>query len=251
MKGEKILIILDDVWEKLDLEELCIPSGINHMYCKILLTSRSKDVCDRMNAQSKICVNSLPFKEAWILFKHVVGNKVETDISLKSVALKVVEECGGLPLVIDVIGNTLKNRDVNSWKAALTQLQKNAPADIDPSIRKAFINLKLSYDYLENEEAQSCFLQCSMFPEDSKILLEDLVHYRVGLEKIKEVESMEDARSRVQNAINILKSSSLLLDANVPEHYVKMHDVVHDVALLIANGGMNNFLVMAGKGVKE
>ncbi|XP_071741176.1 probable disease resistance protein At4g27220 [Rutidosis leptorrhynchoides] len=255
MKGEKILIILDDVWEELDLEELCIPRGIDHMNCKILLTSRSEDVCDRMNAQSKICVNSLPFKEAWILFKHVVGDKVETDIELKLVAMEVVKECGGLPLMLNVIGNTLKNRDVRSWKAALTQLQKNVPADIDPSIKKAFTRLKLSYDYLENEEAQWCFLQCSMFPEDYNILIEKLVHYRVGLEKFKEIESMEDARSRVQNAVNILRSSSLMLDADVElavsKYYIKMHDVVRDVALLIATSGTNDFLVMAGKGLEE
>ncbi|XP_071741183.1 probable disease resistance protein At4g27220 [Rutidosis leptorrhynchoides] len=247
MKDENVLIILDDVWEQLDLEELCIPCGINHMNCKILLTSRNKDVCERMNAQRKICVNSLPREEAWILFKRIVGDKVESDISYNSVATEIVEECGGLPLVIDVIGNTLRNRDVNLWKAALTQLQKNTPVGIDPSIKKAFNSLELSYKYLENEEAQWCFLQCSKFPEESRILLEDLVQYMVGLEKFKELESMEDARSRVQNAVHILKSSSLLLGYN----YIKMHDVVRDVALFIATGGTHNFLVMAGKGLTE
>ncbi|XP_071741175.1 probable disease resistance protein At4g27220 [Rutidosis leptorrhynchoides] len=268
MKGEKVLIILDDVWEELNLDELCIPCGFNHMSCKILLTSRSEDVCVRMNAQSKICVNSLPLKEAWILFKHVVGDKVEIDINLKSVAMEVANECGGLPLMLNVIGNTLKNKDVHLWKAALTQLQKNAPVGIDPSIRKAFTRLKLSYDYLGNEEAQWCFLQCSMFPEDYKILLEDLVHYRVGLEKFKELESMEDARSRVQNSVNILKSCSLLMDVDVKfkpsalsrnaefelavsKYYVKMHDVVRDVALLIATTCTDDFLVKAGKGLRE
>ncbi|XP_071741208.1 probable disease resistance protein At4g27220 [Rutidosis leptorrhynchoides] len=251
MKGEKVLIILDDVWEKLDLEELSIPFGKKRMNCKILLTSRNEDVCDRMNAQSKICVNSLPLKEAWILFKHVVGDKVETDINLKSIAMEVAKECSGLPLIIDVIGNTLKNRDVNSWKAALTQIRKNAPANIDPSIKKAFTRLKLSYDYLENEEVQWCFLQCSMYPEDSQIWLEELVHYGVGLEKFKELENMEDARSSVQNAVNILKSSSLLLDAKNGGQYAKMHDVVRDVALLIASKGKTNFLVMAKKGLTK
>ncbi|XP_071735137.1 probable disease resistance protein At4g27220 [Rutidosis leptorrhynchoides] len=147
INGDKILIILDDVWEELNLDELCIPCGIQHMNCKILLTSRSKHVCENMNAQSVICVNSLPLEEAWILFKHVVGDKLETDTDLTSVARDVAKECGGLPLVIDVIGKTLKNKDV------------------DATIKTVYNRLKLSYDFLESE-AQWCFLQCSLFPED-------------------------------------------------------------------------------------
>ncbi|XP_071741188.1 probable disease resistance protein At1g61300 [Rutidosis leptorrhynchoides] len=257
MKGEKILIILDDVWEELNLDELCIPWGIQHMNCKILLTSRSKHVCENMNAQSVICVNSLPQEEAWILFKHVVGDKVETDTDLTSVAREVAKECGGLPLVINVIGKTLKNKGMSSWNATLTQLQKNAlkNKDVDATIETVYDRLKLSYDYLKNE-ARWCFLQCSLFPEDSKILLEDLVIYRVGLEKSKEVESIEDVRSTVQNAVNILRSYGLLLDANMEngysEYFIRMHDVCRDMALLIANeGSTNHFLVMAGEGLTE
>ncbi|XP_071741198.1 probable disease resistance protein At1g61300 [Rutidosis leptorrhynchoides] len=257
INGEKILIILDDVWEELNLDELCIPFGINHTNCKILLTSRSKDVCEKMNAQSVISVNSLPLEEAWILFKHVVGDKLETDTHLSSVAYDISKECGGLPLVIDVIGKTLKNKDISSWKATLSQLQKNAlkNKDVDATIKTVYNRLKLSYDFLESE-AQWCFLQCSLFPEDDNILLEDLVLYRVGLEKSKEIESIEDVRSTVQNAVNIVKSYGLLLDADVGDdyskYYIRMHDVCRDMALLIVNeGSTNHFLVMAREGLTE
>ncbi|XP_071741205.1 disease resistance protein At4g27190-like [Rutidosis leptorrhynchoides] len=252
INGEKILIILYDVWEELNLDELCIPFGINHTNCKILLASRSKDVCEKMNAQSKISVNSLPLEEAWILFKHIVGDKLETDTHLSSVAYDIAKECGGLPLVIDVIGKTLKNKDVNEWKATLSQLQKNAlkNKDVDATIETVYNRLKLSYDYLKNE-AQWCFLQCSVFPEDYNILVEDLVLYRVGLEKSKEVESIEEIRSTVQNAVNILKSCGLLLDIN-SKFYIRMHDVCCDMALLIANeGSTNHFLAMAREGLTE
>ncbi|XP_071741200.1 disease resistance protein At4g27190-like [Rutidosis leptorrhynchoides] len=256
INGEKILIILDDVWEELNLDELCIPCGIQHMNCKILLTSRRKHVCENMNAQSLICVNTLPQEEAWILFKNVVGDKLETDTGLTSVARDVAKECGGLPLVIDVIGKTLKNKGISSWKATLTQLQKNAlkNKDVDAAIETVYDRLKLSYDYLKNE-AQWCFLQCSVFPEDYNILVEDLVLYRVGLEKSKEIESIEDVRSTVQNAVNILMSYGLL-DADKGDddskYYIRMHDVCRDMALLIANeGSTNHFLVMAWEGLTE
>nr|XP_043615784.1 probable disease resistance protein At4g27220 [Erigeron canadensis] len=248
-KGDKILIILDDVWDELNLENLCIPCGNNYMNCKILLTSRSEKVCQKMNAQSKICVNSL-LKEAWILFKRVVGERLETESNLKQVALKVVEECGGLPLLLQAVGNALKNESIKSWNWALTQLQKHAPLDIDEGISKAFTHLKLSYDYLRSEEAKSCFLLCSMFPEDYDIPLEKLVLYGVGLEKFDDLDSIEDARGRVQNTVNSLTSSGLLLKAN-EEGFTKMHDVVRDVALLIASEVNNKFLVKARQGLTE
>ncbi|PWA75051.1 NB-ARC domains-containing protein [Artemisia annua] len=250
MKGEKILIILDDVWEMVDLEKLCIPCGINHMNCKILLTSRSEYVCEKMNAH-KICVNALPKKEAWILFKRVVGEEVERETDLKQVAMKVAEECGGLPLFLNAIGNALNHKSIQDWDKALTRLQQHAPTRVDPEIGKAFTRLKLSYDFLDNE-ARLCFLLCSMFPEDEKILLEDLVLYAVGLAKFHGLKSMEDARQRVEDAVNILTSSCLLLKLDNKE-YTKMHDVVRDVALLIASesDGKNKFWVEAGKGLTE
>ncbi|GKF50618.1 NB-ARC domains-containing protein, partial [Tanacetum coccineum] len=164
--GEKILVILDDLWGELKLDEVGIPCGADYKNCKILLTSRSKDVCETMKATCLISVDSLPTKEAWILFKRVVGDTVETDEKLKKIAEKVVEGCGGLPLIIQAVGAALKNESIESWKRALTQLQKHTTSYIDPKISLAYSHLQLSYDFLESEEAKLCFLLCSMFPED-------------------------------------------------------------------------------------
>lgn len=49
--GGKILVILDDVWKLFLLKEVGIPFGDNHKGCKIVLTSRRKDVCDEMGSQ--------------------------------------------------------------------------------------------------------------------------------------------------------------------------------------------------------
>nr|XP_043638321.1 probable disease resistance protein At4g27220 [Erigeron canadensis] len=251
VKGEKVLIILDDIWEKLNLEDLCIPCGSKHKNSKILLTSRNKDVCEKMNAQSIIFVGSLQPKEAWILFKRVVGERLETDDVLKPVAEEVLKECGGLPLLIQVVGSTLKSKNISSWEAALSRLKKPTPWEIDPDIRKAFIRLQLSYEYLESEEVKSCFLLCSMFPENYNIPLEALVYYMVGLCKFDDLESMEDARDRVRNAVNMLTSSCLLLNVEADEGFTKMHDVDHDVALLIASKDKNKYMVKAGKYLTE
>ncbi|KAL4578647.1 hypothetical protein LXL04_014775 [Taraxacum kok-saghyz] len=248
--GEKVLIILDDMWEYVELSEVGIPCGNSHMNCKILLTSRSKNVCESMNVQRSICVKTLKKDEAWVLFKRVVGERLETDITLKNIAEKVAEECGGLPLFIQVVGKALKSKPTYLWEAALHRLQYHDPLEIHSEIRKAFTHLKLSYDYLESEEAKSCFLMCSMFKEDGIIRLNDLVNYGVGLGIFNNLDSITDARYRVEIAVDTLKSTFLLLPEE-DDSTVRMHDVVRDVALLIASKGIDNFLVKAGKGLTE
>ncbi|KAL4379787.1 hypothetical protein GQ457_02G040450 [Hibiscus cannabinus] len=42
-KAKKVLVILDDIWEKQELDTLGIPSADQHKGCKILITSRRLD----------------------------------------------------------------------------------------------------------------------------------------------------------------------------------------------------------------
>lgn len=67
-QSASVLLILDDVWRLLDLEAIGIPHNNVHKGCKLLLTSRSKDVCYEMNAQVCVPVNVLSKLDAWNLF---------------------------------------------------------------------------------------------------------------------------------------------------------------------------------------
>ncbi|CAI9261087.1 unnamed protein product [Lactuca saligna] len=254
INGEKVLIILDDIWETLVLPEVGIPCGNNYMNCKILLTSRRMDVCEGMNVDRNICVNALKKEEAWVLFRRIVGDeKLANDSSLEKIAKEVTEECGGLPLIIQAVGNALKNKKIDIWEAALDRLRKHAPLEIAPEIRKAFTHLKLSYELLDSKEAKLCFLLCSLFKEDGIIDMLSLAKYGVGLRIFENLDSIHDAEKRVRMAVDTLTSSCLLLSE--PGDKVKMHDVVRDVALLITSSSegeeKEKFLVEAGKDLTE
>jgi hypothetical protein len=72
---KKILIIIDDIWKKLDLEALGISFEDDQKGCKILLTSRSRDVLGRdMDAQEIFPVGVLLDNEATYLFRKIVGD---------------------------------------------------------------------------------------------------------------------------------------------------------------------------------
>ncbi|XP_076907416.1 putative disease resistance protein At1g61300 [Bidens hawaiensis] len=250
LNGEKVLIILDDVWEELKLDEVGIPCGNSYMNCKILLTSRMKDACEAMNAKI-IKLNPLKEKEAWALFERVVGER-EWDAILKRVALDIVKECDGLPLFIQAVGKALKNKEIESWEAALNRLRNPISRDVEYKI-KGILQLKLSYDYLKNKVAKSCFLLCSLFPEDAAIDLKRLAYYGLAIGIFDDPDcSMQDAKHIIRGAIDTLKSSFLLsTEKGYKKVLIKMHDLVRDMAMLIASEGNDKFWVRSGNGLRE
>ena len=119
---KSVLVILDDVWDALDLDLVGIPFGGQHNRCKILLTSRSEEACTQMKAQKIFPIKVLPDEEAWNLFKGMAGNCINTP-GLHPIAKEVAKECGGLPVAIVTIGRALENKGIDEWIAALQQLK--------------------------------------------------------------------------------------------------------------------------------
>ncbi|CAL5401442.1 unnamed protein product [Camellia sinensis] len=128
----RILVILDDVWKSIELNDIGIPFGDDHKGCKILLTSRFDYVCDDMGAQQKFTVEVLPKEEAWNLFKEIAGisNDPSPTTDLHCTQIAVANECGGLPIAIVTVGRALKAKVQSSWDSALCQLQKSIVKNI-------------------------------------------------------------------------------------------------------------------------
>ncbi|RVX05496.1 Disease resistance protein RPS2 [Vitis vinifera] len=49
MRRKRFLLLLDDVWEELDLENIGIPLADQQNKCKVIFTTRSMDVCSDMD----------------------------------------------------------------------------------------------------------------------------------------------------------------------------------------------------------
>ncbi|KAL9418286.1 hypothetical protein AB3S75_041152 [Citrus x aurantiifolia] len=153
-KSRKMLIILDDVWNQLDLEKVGIPVGDRDNCCKILLTTRLQPVCDRMGCDTQIQLGVLKQDEGLDLLRKHAGIDV-ADTTLIDVSKRVADECKGLPLAIKAVGSALRGRTADEWNVALDKLQ-NAKLDkiegIDKDSQDVYGCLKFSYDYL-NERA--------------------------------------------------------------------------------------------------
>ncbi|KAK7349037.1 hypothetical protein VNO80_23873 [Phaseolus coccineus] len=229
---KNILMILDDVWEKLDFGGIGIPSFEHHKGCKILITTRSEEVCTSMDCQRKIYLPILTDEEAWTLFKNKALISEGTPDALKHLGRLISNECKGLPVAIVAVASSLKGKIETIWSVALNKLRSSKPINIERGLTDPYKCLQLSYDNLDTKEAKSLFLLCSVFPEDFEIPVELLTRCAIGLGVVGEAHSYEEARSEVIVAKIKLVSSCLLLDEE--DECVKMHDIVRDVAHLIA-----------------
>ncbi|KAK4392561.1 Disease resistance protein [Sesamum angolense] len=240
----RILVILDDVWGWLDLQKLGIPPT-----CKILLTSRARDICAQMGAEVILPLEVLSGEEAWILFSHEAGISNDTS-NLVPIAKEVANECRGLPIALISVARALKYKSRPLWDDALVQLRRSMPTNIPGFLKDVYQPLELSYSHLEGNEAQNLFLLCSLFREDSNICIEDLVRYGIGLTIFNGIKNLREGRNRTHALIDILKDRFLLVDGN-RKGYVKVHDVVRDFAILIASKNEHRFLVNFDKIIED
>ncbi|RYR45230.1 hypothetical protein Ahy_A07g031080 isoform C [Arachis hypogaea] len=229
---ENVLLILDDVWHRLDFEAIGIPSFKNHRGCKVLITTRSEAVCSLNDCQKKIRLKTIELEEAWKLFQTQAQITEDTSNALKKLAQEISDKCEGLLVAIVAIANTLKGKGEADWKVASDNLKRCKPVIIEGGLQNPYKILRVSYDNLDPVE-QSLFLLCSVFPEDFEIPVEDLIRIAIGVGLVEEVVTFEGARNKVIVAKDKLLSFSLLLDA-VGVNCVKMHDLVRDVARWIA-----------------
>ncbi|KAH9687076.1 AAA domain-containing protein [Citrus sinensis] len=242
LKKEKwVLIILDNIWKKLEFEKVGIPSRDvddkdkkdDQRRCTIILTSRSRDLlCIDMNSQKNFQIDALPPKEALQLFEEIVGDSTKIS-AFQITANEIVERCGGLPVALSTVANALKTKELDFWKDALNQLRRSDAREIHGMQANVYTSIKLSYDFLESEEAKSLFRLCGLYSEGNVIQVSDLLRYGVGWDLFENVYTLEEARIRVHRLIDNLKSSCLLLDGDAKDE-VKIHDVIHVVAVSIA-----------------
>ena len=234
LKEEKtILVILDDLWAELDLDKIGIPSPVDHHQgCKLLLTSRNRDVLsNKMGTQKDFQLKHLQEDKSWILFKNKAGDCID-EPDLQPIATEVAILCAGLPIAIVTVATALKSKSLSIWKDALQQLKTQSSTNISGMETKVYSSLKLSYDYLEGDEVKSFFLLCGLFHD--YIRIRDLLKYGVGLRLFKGTNTLEEATNRVDVLIDKLKASNLLLDTG-KNPFVTMHDVVRNVAIEIAS----------------
>ncbi|TYJ39076.1 hypothetical protein E1A91_A04G041100v1 [Gossypium mustelinum] len=232
-KVGKHVLILDDVWDEVSLEEVGIPEPSDSNGCKLVLTTRSEHVCKYMDC-TVIKVKPLSEQQALTLFLSKVGPNTVQNQTLMPILRLVVEECAGLPVTIVVVAGTLKGEeDPLIWKNALRELKKRIEK-VEGVEAKVIERLKFSFDHLKDEKVRYCFLHCALYPEDFEILKNELINTR------------QEMKDKGHVILKKLEDNCSLENVTIPfSKCVKMHDAVRDKALSITS--MNpRYMVQAG-----
>ncbi|XP_058105897.1 disease resistance protein RFL1-like [Magnolia sinica] len=237
---EKLVVIFDDVWKSFPLEKVGITEDDA---CKIVLTTRSKNVCRSMNCQKIFEVEVLSTEEAWELFKEILGINAVLSSEVEQIAKLVTKECAGLPLGIITVASAMREKnDIREWRNALEEL-KYSTMEIEGMDEKVFPILKFSYDRLKNEKIRSCFLHCALFPEDYQIGDEYLVRCWMAEGLIDDMGDWEKKVDKGHTILNGLIDVCLLVRWDF--NRVVMHDLIRDLAIGITRKSPR-FVVKAG-----
>ncbi|KAK9944249.1 hypothetical protein M0R45_009824 [Rubus argutus] len=227
IKGKKILIILDDVQTKIDLEQLGVPGVAT---CKVLHTSRIP--ISGMSPDKGFKLGILPEEEAWELFENK-ADVLHKDPAIQTVAKHVAKKCGGLPVLVVTVASSLKDKTrLYSWDNALRSLKEFDHKDKSPE-KEAHSTIEWSYNQLDDSMLKDLFLLCGTTVRGNRICLEDLFRYSMGLSVFKNVHTLEHARNAFYSKVDELKDFCLLIDGEA-DTSVRMHDIVRDTARHIA-----------------
>ncbi|KAL1197759.1 putative disease resistance protein [Cardamine amara subsp. amara] len=182
----KYLIVLDDMWKEEDWDRIepALPS--NKGYWKVLLTSRYESV--GLHADSN-CVtfkpNYLTSEESWTLFQSITfpskdTSEIKIDVEMEEMGKEMIKHCGGLPLVVKVLGGLLVGKHtLSEWKRVcenIGSLTIGGTSFNGRNLSSVYHILYLSFEELPFNLKQ-CFLYLAHFPEDCEINVEKLSYY--------------------------------------------------------------------------
>ncbi|KAK2376504.1 putative disease resistance protein RGA1 [Trifolium repens] len=240
LQGKRYLLVLDDVWnknqelefgltqEKWNKLKAMLFNGSKASSC--LVSTRDEIVASIMGTHQAHHLSGLSEKECWLLFKqYAFGHDREERVELVEIGKEIAKRCKGLPLAAQALGGLMRSR---SGEKEWLEIKESRLWDSlnDNSILPV---LRLSYFYL-TPTLKQCFAFCALFPKDTVMLKEELIHLWManGFISSRENLEVEDVGSMIWNE---LCQKSFFQDIKMEKQYYgqfsfKMHDLVHDLA---------------------
>ncbi|KAJ7951606.1 NBS-LRR disease resistance protein [Quillaja saponaria] len=230
--GEPILLVLDDVWS--GSESIIKKLQLTLPDYKILVTSRFAF----QGFGNPYYLESLTTEDATTLFHHVVQQPGINDNTkeYKNLVGKIVKLCGNFPMVLKLVGGSLRGQPIAIWDTMLKQWSKLGKFALDDNAN-LLDKLGELLEVLGTEEIiKECFMDLSLFPEDQKIPAAALIDMWVELHELDEDDG--DVRIYInklttRNLADILVTRRLAddLDKYYNYHFITQHDLLREVAI--------------------
>jgi tetratricopeptide (TPR) repeat protein len=147
LHDRKVLLLIDDVCQAEDGEYF---SRIGGKGCRVLITTRNREVASGLNARKIYEIGELTGAASLELLRRIAPEAVADH---KEDASKLATALGGLPLALILVGNKLasKSNSMLNVSRTLAELKKREPrfewTDVQKKLQAVF---SLTYDYLLN-----------------------------------------------------------------------------------------------------
>uniref|UniRef100_A0A0D9W2I9 NB-ARC domain-containing protein n=1 Tax=Leersia perrieri TaxID=77586 RepID=A0A0D9W2I9_9ORYZ len=232
LKGIRILVVLDDVWNEMSSqwETLCKPLQSTSKGSKVIVTTRSQNVANMNGATVTIHLDGLKKEDYWGHFSQCAFHDANPSNfpKLEYIGRQLVKKLAGSPLAAKTVGNLLKMKpDEDHWRTVserkLWQIEQKED-DIIPALR-------LSYEHLPDHLKQ-CITYFSLFPKNYQLPGDVLIHMWRAHGFVNK-ETPDEAAYRYID--DLLQISFIRKAANLEDHYV-VHDLLHDFAESVSNG---------------
>lgn len=245
LEGKTCLIFMDDVW-RMNLpwwDKFCssLQKVIGGSSC-IIITTRNEDVATDMGVdKSQIHQpKTLNKDDSWLLFSKFAFSRCREkrcpDPQFEKEGREILDKCGGLPLAIKTVAALLapKANSLVQWN----EINKNFhELTVEGKISSVMASLQLSYDELPTHLKQ-CLLCFSIYPEDSEIHAEQLIHWWVG-EGLIQGKGSKTAKEMGFDYLSDLVARCLVeavhrRDYDGRVYVCRMHDMVRELTIKIA-----------------
>ncbi|KAK8973103.1 hypothetical protein V6N11_049452 [Hibiscus sabdariffa] len=158
----------------------------------------------------------------------------------------LARKCRGLPLALLAFARAVAGfENPRQWHHTI-ELSHTHPSEITEMGGHVFPLLKSSYDNLKEAKYQTCFLYCSLFPEDYNIRIDELIDLWVG-------EGFLDGSNPCDEGVFMVEAlkSAYLLETDESKQYVRVHGIFRHLALWLARDqGRNKNKVLVTKSGK-
>ena len=151
ISGQKLFLVLDDVYTFEQLQALSIPSASFHCESRIIVTTRNTKSLSNLQHTS-YNIELLDTSESFELFTRLIG---KGDPLNKKFVDEIVLCAGGIPLVLEVWSRHFTDYDRKLWPSMLETLKRIPHEDTQKKLR-------ISYDSLP-KRAQNLFLDIACF----------------------------------------------------------------------------------------
>ncbi|GLT69934.1 hypothetical protein SLA2020_420430 [Shorea laevis] len=239
LECKRYLLLLDEVWDILDLLVIGIPD--NEKDSKVVLATRYRDICFDMETDEQIKLKCLSEADAYKMFKEKVGRNI-TLPGIEPIARLVASECAGLPLLIDRVARAFRKKDnFELWSDGLRSLRRWPSIEVQ-GMDELIEFLKFCYEDLDCEDRKFCFLYSALYPEDFEIYIDYLLECWRAEGFIHDANKFRVAREKGHTILHDLINVSLL-ERSDRTNYVRMNKVLRNMALQISSES-NNFKVL-------